>query len=44
VVSEEGAAVEIIRRREFDHAITTMPKILRSLTHAYLTYLASPGH
>jgi len=40
VVSDEGAAVEIIRRREFDTAVNSMPKVLRSLTHAYLNYLA----
>lgn len=39
VVGETGAAVEIIRRREFDKAITSMPKILQSLAHAYLNYL-----
>jgi cAMP-dependent protein kinase regulator len=45
VVGENGAAVEIIRRREFDKAINSMPKILQSLTHAYLGYLvgAVPG-
>ena len=39
VVGETGAGVEIIRRREFDNAIGSMPKILQSLTHAYLNYL-----
>ena len=39
VVGENGAAVEIIRRREFDKAINSMPKILQSLTNAYLGYL-----
>jgi len=39
VVGETGAAVEIIRRREFDMAINSMPKILQSLAHAYLNYL-----
>ena len=44
IVGENGASVEIIRRREFDKAINTMPKILQSLTHAYLGYLVdSPG-
>lgn len=39
VVGENGAAVEIIRRREFEKAINSMPKILQALTHAYLGYL-----
>jgi len=39
VVGESGTSVEIIRRREFDKAINSMPKILQSLTHAYLGYL-----
>jgi len=39
VVGETGAAIEIIRRREFDVAINSMPKILQSLAHAYLNYL-----
>lgn len=43
VVGESGAAVEIIRRREFDHAINSMPKILQSLAHAYLNYLVGSG-
>ena len=42
VVGENGAAVEIIRRREFEKAINTMPKILQTLTHAYLGYLLNP--
>ncbi len=39
VVGDNGASVEIIRRREFDKAINSMPKILQSLTQAYLGYL-----
>jgi len=39
IVGETGTAVEIIRRREFEHAINTMPKILQALTHSYLGYL-----
>jgi cAMP-dependent protein kinase regulator len=42
IVGEGGAAVEIIRRREFEKAISTMPKILQSLTQAYLGYLLNP--
>ena len=42
VVGEQGAAVEIIRRREFEKAISSMPKILQALTHAYLGYLVMP--
>jgi len=42
VVGENGAAVEIIRRREFEKAINSMPKILRVLTQAYLGYLLTP--
>jgi CRP-like cAMP-binding protein len=42
VVGDSGAAVEIIRRREFEKAINSMPKILQALTHAYLGYLLNP--
>ena len=42
VVGENGAAVEIIRRREFEKAINSMPKILQALTQAYLGYLLNP--
>lgn len=42
VVGEGGAAVEIIRRREFEKAINTMPKILQALAQAYLGYLLNP--
>jgi CRP-like cAMP-binding protein len=40
VVNETGATVEIIRRAEFDRLMSSMPKILQSLAHAYLSYLA----
>jgi CRP-like cAMP-binding protein len=43
MVGETGAAVEIIRRREFDKAINSMPKILQALTQAYLGYLIEPA-
>ena len=43
VVGENGAVIEIIRRREFGKAVNSMPKILQSLAHAYLGYLAGPA-
>jgi CRP-like cAMP-binding protein len=43
VVGESGAAVEIIRRREFDLAMNSMPRILQALAQSYLTYLAQQG-
>lgn len=39
IVDEGGATVEVIRRRELDQAMASMPKILKSLTQAYLTYI-----
>lgn len=43
IVTEAGATVEIIRRREFDQAFERMPKILQALARAYLTYLTDFG-
>ena len=39
VVGENGVALEIIRRREFDEAIGSMPMVLQSLVQSYLGYL-----
>lgn len=39
VVGENGVALEIIRRREFDEAIASMPTVLQSLVQGYLGYL-----
>ncbi len=43
VVGDYGAALEIIRRTQFEKAINSMPKILQSLAHAYLGYLTGPA-
>jgi CRP-like cAMP-binding protein len=39
MVDEGGATVEIIRRRELNQAMASMPKVLKTLTQAYLTYV-----
>jgi len=42
VVAACGATVEIIRHKEFDLALLAMPRVLRTLCRAYLSYLAEP--